>query len=126
MTNIRTYENIRLFRGKRKDEELNRLADAQQDFDFRRLFIAEREQDLHVTFSRKMVSNWMAWGFLTISLLLFQFSGLMFTLIGISCAMKIYSNRCHKQFKKIFKKYKNSLAVVDAVIQNDYGMSMPQ
>jgi hypothetical protein len=121
MENTRTYETIRLVRGKRKGEELLKFSIAHQDFDFRRLFIAECEQDLHVFCSRKLVSNWLAWGFLMLSLLIAPY-----VFIGLSCVMKIYSIYCLNKFKKVFRGYKLSLGFVDAVIQNDYGITLPK
>ena len=126
MNNTRTYETIRLFRGKRKGEELVMLSEAKRDFEFRRLFIEEVEQDLHVVFSRKIVSNWIAWIFLSLSILFLQIPLIIFSLTAIACGMKLYSTYCQKKFQKIFRGYKFSLGCVDAVIQNDYGITMPK
>jgi hypothetical protein len=125
MENNRAYESLRLIRGKRRLKELVILSEAKRDFEFRRLFISEIEQDLHVVFSREKVSDWVSWGFLSLSLLFVPFS-LFYVFISIATALRVYSIYCNKKFKKIFIGYKFALGCVDAVIENDYGIKMPK
>ncbi len=126
MDNIRTYKTLRLVRGKRRCEELVMLSEAKRDFEFRRLYISEVEQDLHVIFSRSKISNWISWIFLGLSGILMQFSIVVLIFSGIACCMKLYSTYCQKRFEKIFKGYKFALGCVDAVIENNYGIILPK
>ena len=125
MENFRTYNSIRIFRGKRKETELIKLADAEQDFEFRRLYISERELDLHVAFSRKLVCRILSWIFLSYSFLFIYYQIPSLILAGFSLLLILWSQYYHRLFKKTFKKYKLSLSFVDAVILNDYGIKMP-
>ncbi len=124
MENLRTYNSIRLFRGKRKEAELLKLADAERDFEFRRLYITERELDLHVAFSREIVCLFLSWIFLLQSYFFYQFNVLSIIFIIISTISFLSSQHYHSVFKKTFRKYKLSLSFVDAVILNDYGINL--
>lgn len=120
----RTYNSIKLFRGKRKNNELESLAEAKQDFEYRRLFIEERELDLHVFFSRKTVAEMISWGFVFLSFCYFRHPSLALTMFGLSVTAKFYSIYCQKQLNKIYLIYVNILKLVDSVITKDYGISL--
>lgn len=126
MINDRTYETIRLLRGKRQSEKLVKLADAMEDFEFRRLFKEEVEIDLHVIFSRMIVSDWLSWTFLFITPIMSKTILFTFILLAVASFLKIYSEYCKNKFKKVFRGYKMSLSMVDAVIYNKYGISLPE
>lgn len=126
MENIRTYETIRLFRGKRRVDELVKLSEEQRDFEFRRLFIEELEQDLHVIFSWQTIYGWIAWVFIFFSLVFFKDPSTFYLLIGISLIAKTFSFFQREKYKKVFKGYRFSLACVDSVIKKDYGIVLPK
>jgi len=126
-SNIREYDRIRFFRGsKRKNAEMMKLAEAHLDFEYRRLLIHENELDLHVAFSKTIVWNWISWTFLVFSIFFIQnpiiFYGLMFAFL----TSQIFSYKNKKHFKFVFRAYNLALSFVDAVIKNEYGITMPE
>jgi len=120
----RDYPTIKIIRGKRKNEELCKLANAGQDFDYRRLLIEERELDMHVYYSRKRLSNLLSWGFIALAIAYFQFPALMIILFGISLSLQISKVYWNKQLNIIFDKYVFSLTIVNGVIKSEYGISL--
>jgi len=126
MENIRTYETIRLFRGKRRVDELVKLSEEKRDFEFRRLFIEELEQDLHVIFSWQTIYGWIAWVFIFFSILFFKNPSTFYLFVGISLIAKTFSFFQREKYKKVFKGYRFSLACVDSVIKKDYGITLPK
>jgi hypothetical protein len=121
----RTYGNaIRLLRGKRKNDLLNELSDAQRDFEYRRLYIEERELDLFVYYSRAKVSNWISWGFIFISLYCYQFPKLSAILFTLSIIFQIIRFVWKRKLQRRFEMYMFSLKLIDGVIKNDYGISL--
>lgn len=120
----RTYNSIKLFRGKRKNDELKSLAETKKDFEYRRLFIEERELDLHVFFSRKTIAEIISWGFVFLSICYFRHPNLALSMFGLSVIAKFYSIYCQKQLNKIYSIYVNILKLVDSVITKDYGISL--
>lgn len=124
MENIKIYETIRLFRGKRRVDELVKLSEEKRDFEFRRLFIEEIEQDLHVIFSWQTICGWISWVFVFFSLIFFQSPLIFYSLIGISFISKTFSFFQKKKYLRVFKGYKFSLACVDSLIKKDYGITL--
>jgi hypothetical protein len=116
--NIREYHSLRFFRGsKRNNAEMQRLADACMDFEYRRLLIEENELDLHVYFSRTTIYNWLSWGFLALALCCFQFPIITSVLLGHAIVTRVLASRYMKKFQFVFRCYILALAVVDHVIQ---------
>ena len=125
--NIKTYDTIKFFRGrKRNNAEMLRLAEAGLDFEYRRLLIEENELDLHVAFSKMLVWNWLSWSFIILSICLIQFSIISFFFFGLSLLSQVFSLKNKRFFKFVFRSYNLALSIVDAVIKNEYGMSMPR
>ena len=59
--NIRECQTLKFFRGKKRNNvEMQRLAEARLDFEYRRLLIEENELDLHVAFSKMLGWKWLA------------------------------------------------------------------
>ena len=123
--NIREYHTIRFFRGqKRNNAELERLAEAKLDFEYRRLIIFEYELDLHVHFSKMTVFNWFAWSFLVVAFCFRQHSIIPAVFFGLSLMSRILSCIYRSRFQLTFWHYNFSLSVVDAVINKDYGIRL--
>ena len=123
--NIREYNSIKFFRGsKRNNAELQRLANAGLDFDYRRLLIEENELDLHVYFSRMTIYNWVSWGFLVLALICFQFPIITSVFLAPAIISRVLAIRCKKMFRFVFRCYILALSIVDSVIQQDHGISL--
>jgi hypothetical protein len=123
--NIREYHSLRFFRGsKRNNAEMQRLADACMDFEYRRLLIEENELDLHVYFSRMCVFNWMSWGFLALALCCFQIPFITSVLYGLAIISRGLAYRCKKMFQFVFRCYILALSIVDSVILQDHGITL--
>jgi hypothetical protein len=124
-TEYRTYGNaIRVLRGKRKNDQLVELAEAQRDFEYRRLLIEERELDLFVYYSRATVSNWISWALIFLSIFFFQYSVMFISLFIISLSFQLVKYFWNRKLQNTFQKYIFSLKLVDGVIKNDYGISL--
>jgi len=124
-TEYRTYGNsIKLIRGKRKNDQLIELAEAQRDFEYRRLLIEERELDLFVYHSRAKISNWISWMIILLSLYCFQHTTLSISLFTISLLFQLVKYFWNRKLQYTFQKYMFSLKLVDGVIKNDYGISL--
>lgn len=122
--NIRVYHSLRLFRGRRKNnEEMQRLADACMDFEYRRLLIEENELDLHVFYSRMTVFNWLSWAFLALVLCYFQIPFISSVLLGLAFISRALAYRCKRKFQFVFRCYNLALAIVDSVIRQDHGIT---
>lgn len=124
MNNTRTYDSIKLVRGKRRNDELNRLADEQQDFDFRKLFIEENELDLQVLFSRRVFSRWLSCSFLAFTLFFLPHIVTTIILFGLAVLTRIISYIYKRKFENRFRCYSFSLRVVDYVILKDHDISV--
>ena len=126
-SNIREYDRIRFFRGsKRKNAEMVRLAEAHLDFEYRRLLIQENELDLHVAFSKMIVWNWISWILLILSIFFTGNPTIFYGLMFASLTSQIFSYKNKKHFKFVFRAYNLALLFVDAVIKNEYGVTMPE
>ena len=125
MNNIREYQTIKFFRGsKRRIAELERLSEAKQDFEFRRLFIEENELDLHVYFSKMTVFNWLSWCFLGLAFYYHMRPIIITILFGLAILTRIISFFYARRFQLTFWRYNIALLIVDAVIFNDYGIRL--
>jgi hypothetical protein len=118
---FREYHTIRFFRGKKRDNaELKRLAEAELDFEYRRLLIKEYELDLHVEFSKRTVFCWLTWSSLVLAFCFWHCSiitAFFFGLALIACILTIIYRR---RFQLTFWRYNFALCIVDAVIFNEY------
>jgi hypothetical protein len=117
-------KDLQLFRGKKKNEELDRLSKEKKDFEFRRLYIEENEKTLHVIRSRRFVSMTFAWGFLLITLFLSQLPTAFFISICITLLFLIFSLIFQWAYVRNDSEYKVGLIIVDTVIKQDYGISL--
>ena len=122
--NIIEYSTINLIRDERRNDELSRLSESQDDFEFRRLFIDEREKDLHVFFSRRIVANFFMWTLLFFTAVTLQSPALSLFLLGLSVSCKIIAYYNHRMYIKVNFIYSNSLSIVNCVIKNDYGITL--
>ena len=120
----RKYNSWKLFGGKRRDAELERLAEAEDDFNFRRLFIEENEKWLHVFYSRKRVSQLIAISLLLFGLVTFQFATLSLVVSIIAFIFLIISVFFGWKMKTTASKYQFGLKMVDIVIADTYGFSL--
>lgn len=123
-TNNRTYTTLRIFRGRNRNNELVKLADAQKDFEYRRLLIEEREIDLHVFFSREKISEIISWILILFSIMFYVLPILSIFLFLSSLFFQIFKHYWRWRFIQRFKMYMFSLKIVDSVIFNDYGISL--
>ena len=122
--NFREYQNLKLFRGrKRNNAEMQRLADAGLDFEYRRLLILENELDLHVYFSRMTVWNLLAWSFLALALSCFQYPIITTFFIVLALLLKTFSWGNRRKFEFLFRSYQMVLIAVNIVIKREYGIS---
>ncbi len=122
---IREYQTIRFFRGsKRKNSEMLRLAEARQDFEYRRLLIQENELDLHVYFSRMIVHNWLSWYFLALAIGFLSFPFISSIILGFALLTRILSLISKRKFQFVFRSHNLALAIVDSVILNEHGISL--
>ena len=124
MIYINMGKELQLLRGKKKNEELDRLSKEKKDFEFRRLYIEESEKTLHVIKSRKFVSTVFAWVFVLISVFLYQYPTVFFVLIGITVLSLIFSIILQWAYARNDVEYKVGLSIVDTVIKQDYGISL--
>jgi hypothetical protein len=123
--NIREYQSIKFFRGrKRNNAEMQRLADAGMDFEYRRLLIEENELDLHVNFSRMIVYKWLSWSLLALAFSCLQHPILIFMVLVFALISIILSFIYKKKFQLVFRCYNFALAILDGVILNEYGISL--
>ena len=120
-------DDLKLFRGKRKNLELTKLAEEEKDFEYRRLFIEESKLDIQVAFSRNKFFGDMAIFVLFVHALSIFIDGpifgvsLIITLLlwGISLFYK-------HQHRKFIERTKLTLQLVDGVIKKTYGISLPK
>lgn len=124
-SNIREYNTIKFFRGrKRNNAEMQRLANACLDFEYRRLLIYENELDLHIIFSWMTVFNWASWVFLALALMCFQLPIIASVLLGTAIISRALSSYYWKMFRYVFRCYILALRVVDCVIQQEHGIGL--
>ena len=121
--NIRVYDNIKFFRSKKRNNaEMQRLADAGQDFEYRRRLIEENELDMHVAFSKMVVWKWLAWGFMAFTICFLQYPIITFIFIGLSILSQFLSFINKRFFQFVMRGHNIALGFVDAVIFNKYGI----
>ncbi len=120
----REYRTLLLKRGVRKNDDLLRLSASNQDFEYRRLYIKERELDLHVFFSRKFVADLTASYLLGLAIYYFQFPLVALTILGMSLTVKFISIYYQKMLVKVNNIYVNSLRIVEGAIKKEYGISL--
>jgi hypothetical protein len=121
--NFREYQRIKFFRGRaRNNTEMQRLADAGLDFEYRRLLIAENELDLHVAYSKMVLWKCLAWSFLALALYFVQhliIASVFLVLAGLSLFFSFINERF---FKFVLRGHNLSLSIVDSVIFDKYGI----
>jgi hypothetical protein len=122
----RTYATLKLFRGKRKNVELERLSEEEKDFDYRRLLIEENEKDLHVFFSRKKVFEIVGVILFACSLIAIKLSILSKVLLILATIALVVSLYNRRKYKKTVEKLQFCLMLVDHVIEQTYGFSLPK
>lgn len=122
--NIREYQTIKFFRGsKRNNAEMQRLADAGLDFEYRRLLIEENELDLHVAFSKMVVWKWLAWSFLALALNFVQHLIIASVFLGLA-ALSLFFSYLNKRFSQfVLRGHNIALGFVEGVIFDKYGIS---
>jgi len=121
--NIREYQTIRFFRGKeRNNAEMLRLAEAGQDFEYRRLLIEENELDLHVAFSKMIVYKWLSWSFLVLAAYNIYHPVLVLAFFGLAILSRFFSYVNNRFFQFVFRSHNIALGFVDGVIFNKYGI----
>jgi hypothetical protein len=122
--NIRVYDSIKFFRGsKRNNAEMLRLAEAELDFEYRRLLIAENELDLHVAFSKMIVWKWLAWSCMALALYFLQHPILSFIFIGLAVLSLFFSYLNKRFFQFVLRSHNLALSIVDMVIKQEHGIS---
>lgn len=119
----REYKTLKLFRGKRKNGELQKLSLSNQDFEYRRLYIEERELDLHVFGSREIVFNWMFISLMVLAVGNYQHPGLALFLFVLGVTAKIVSLRYRVLWYKVERIYSRILKIVNSAIYNEHGIS---
>jgi hypothetical protein len=123
--NIREYQTIKFFRGSiRNNAEMQRLADAELDFEYRRLLIEENELDMHVAFSKMMIWKWLAWGFIALAFCYLQHPIITIIFLGLAMLSYFFSFINERFFQFVFKSLNVALGFVDAVIFNKHGISL--
>jgi hypothetical protein len=115
--NIREYKTIKFFRGVTRDDELIRLAEARQDFEYRRLLIEECELDLHVYFSRQTVFNWLSWSSIAMTFFCLKHPVITPIFFGLALLFRLFSWINKNKFKSTFRGYNLALALVDCAIK---------
>ena len=123
MNKIKIYDTLKLRRGERKNDELHELSLSKQDFEYRRLYIKERELDLHVFFSRAKIASMVSWSFLGLAIWFIQSPLLALCVFGLGVIARIVSIYYQKQYDKVEKIYSRVLKIVESVIREDYGIS---
>lgn len=127
MKNIdRTYTTLKLLRDKRKNEELERLSEEEKDFEYRRLLIEEREKDLHVIFSRSIVSKNLSYLLLGISILTITITPISKFFLILSFIMFGLTIFYKRKFNRTLNHFNFALMLVDHVIKKTYGISLPK
>jgi hypothetical protein len=121
---FKELQNIKLLRGKKRNNELNELSEQKRDFEFRTLFIEESEKTLHVIKSRKVVSEWIAIFLLLFASLFIQTPVVGFVLLMISIKFKLISQLFNSEYNKERDGFEIGLAIVNGVIKQDYGISL--
>lgn len=121
----RKYDSWKLFGGKKRTAELERLSeDSANDFEFRRLYIEENEKWLHILFSRQRVSQLLSFSFMALAFFYIQLREISLVLFIISFIFFIFSLIFKRQFKVRASKYDFGLNLVDLVIADTYGISL--
>ena len=122
--NIREYSTINFFRGKKRNNvEMLRLSEARLDFEYRKLFIYENELDLHVYFSRRIIWNRIAIGFLALAFVCLLLPVIAIIFIVLALVFRFFSWVSKKNFEFVFRSYNFALSIVDGVIFDKHGIS---
>jgi hypothetical protein len=122
--NVREYQTLKFFRGReRNTKEMQRLADAGLDFEYRRLLIEENELDMHVAISKMVVWKWFAWGFLVLSICFMQHPVALFVILGLAVFSLFFSFLNKRFFQFVLRGHNLALGIVEGVIFNKYGVS---
>jgi len=121
------YETLNPIRGKRRDDELLRLAEEEKDFEYRRLFIEEAEQDILVSYSRSKLFEDIALVVLFVHALSIFMEGPLFGISLLFAFILWVTSVFYKyQHQKFLKRTRNTLLFVDAVIKSTYGITLPK
>ena len=122
--NVRIYQTLKFFRGsKRKTEEMQRLADAELDFEYRRLLIQENEYDMFIAFSKEVIWKCLAWGFLSLAIIFFKLPIAAFVLVGLAVVSQIFSYLNKRFFQFVLRGHNLALGFVEGVIYDKYGIT---
>lgn len=139
----RTYNYFKLCRtymGGSKKEQLKIFLDAQgidengvcddsqiNLYEFRRLVIIDFEDIIHVTFSRKIISEKFSYVALLVSLglVLLKFVFLFFICFGLSLIMHSFFHYFKYREKREVNNYNVVMALTNVAIHNEYGLNMP-
>ena len=122
MNKNKIYDTLKFRRGERKNDELHQLSLSKQDFEYRRLYIKERELDLHVFFSRAKIANMISWSFLGLAIWFIQSPLLALSIFGLGVTARFISIYYQKQYNKVEEIYLRVLKLVESVIREDYGI----
>jgi hypothetical protein len=122
----KTYSTLKLFRGERKNQELIKLSEEEMDFEYRRLLIEEREKDLHVAFSRCFISKNLSYILLGISLITVAITPISKIFLILSFFMFGLMLFYKRKFNKILINFNFALILVDHVIKETHGISLPK
>ena len=122
-----TNSDLKLIRGKRKNAELTKLAEEQRDLEYRRLFVEESKLDIIVSYTRSKLFEYLAVSILIIHILCVFIGGassgisflIFIILFGTSLVYKI-------QNKRFICTTQATLQLVDGLIKNTYGISLPK
>ena len=120
----RSYNSWKLFGGKKRDAELERLANEMDDFNFRRLYVEENEKWLHVFFSRRKFSIYAMFTFLSLGIVFWQYPFFSLLMSIISFKFFVFSLIYKRKFKLRAGRYQFGLKMVDIVINSTYGISL--
>ena len=122
--NIREYQTLKFFRGsKRKYNEMQKLAAAGLDFEYRRLIIEENELDLHVAFSKMIVWKWLAWSLLALAISFRQHPTIASVFLGLAVLSQFFSYINKRYFQFVLRSHNLALSIVDVVIKQEHGIS---
>lgn len=121
----RTYTNLKLIRGKRKDTELNELSESDNDLGYRRLLIEEREKDIHVFYSWHVLLFLSAVPFMLLSAYTVSLGPQCFFYIAIAFIFLLLSLIFKIIREHTIKNYILTVKIVDSLIEDEYGISMP-
>jgi len=122
--NVREYQTLKFFRGReRNTKEMQRLADAGLDFEYRRLLIEENEYDMYIAFSKQIIWKRISWTLLLMSICFMQHPVALFALLGLAILSQFFSYLNKRFFQFVMRGHNLALGIVEGVIFDKYGVS---